>query len=60
MIGVNSRISFKQLFKEIKILTLASLHILEVTYFIKKYCQSLELKSNVQEYNKRTKMDICV
>jgi len=35
MIGVNSRIACNQLFKEIKILMLASLHILEVTCFIK-------------------------
>jgi hypothetical protein len=38
MVGVNSRTSCKQLFKEIKILMLTSLYIyiLEVTSFIKK------------------------
>ena len=35
MIGVNTRISCKQLFKETKIFTLASLHVLEMTCFIK-------------------------
>jgi hypothetical protein len=33
--GANSRMTYKQLFKEIKILTLASLYILEVTRFVK-------------------------
>jgi hypothetical protein len=59
-VGVNSRIPCKQLFKEIKILTLASLCILEVTYFIKNYCQSLELNSKVYTYNTWRKMDIHV
>jgi len=51
MIGVNSRISCQQLFKEIKILTLSSLYILEVTCSIKHYCQCLELNSKVHKYN---------
>jgi hypothetical protein len=58
MIGVSSRTSCRQLFKELNILTLASLYILEVICFIRKYCQSVELNSNVHIYNARRKMDI--
>jgi len=36
MVGVSSRMSYSQLFKELNILTLASLHILEVTCFVRK------------------------
>jgi len=42
MVGVSSRTSCRQLFKELSILTLASLYIFKVTCFIRKYCQSLE------------------
>ena len=58
MVGTSSRTSCRQLFKELNILTVASLYILEVTRFIRKYCQSLELNSNVHNYNTRRKMDI--
>jgi len=54
MIGVNSRTSCKQLFKEINFLMLASLYILEVTCLKKKnvyICLFLELDSNVHKYN---------
>jgi len=51
MVGVSSRISCRQLFKELNILTLASLYILEVNCFIRKYCQSLEQNSNVHNYS---------
>ena len=51
MVGVSSRMSCRQLFKELNILTLASLYILEVNCFIRKYCQSLEQNSNVHNYN---------
>ena len=60
IIGVNARTSHKQLLKEIKILMLVSIYILEVTCFIKKDCQSLELNSNVHEYITRRKMGIHV
>jgi hypothetical protein len=40
------------------ILTLALLYILGVTCFIRKYCQPLELNSNVHNYNTRRRMDI--
>jgi hypothetical protein len=58
MAGVNSRTSCRQLFKKLNILTLSLLHILEVTCFIRKYCQSLELNANVHNHNTRRKMDI--
>ena len=58
MAGVNSRTSCRQLFKESNILTLSSLYILEVTCFLKRYCQSLELYVNVHNHNTRRKMDI--
>jgi hypothetical protein len=51
MVGARSRTSCRQLFKELSILTLASLYILEVTCFIRKYCQSVELSSSVHNYN---------
>jgi hypothetical protein len=51
MVGVSSRMSCRQLFKELNVLMLVSLYILEVTCFIRKYCQSLELNSNILIYN---------
>jgi hypothetical protein len=47
MIGVNSRISCNQLFKEIKTLMLASLHILEVTCFINPFQSYVEPRPTV-------------
>jgi hypothetical protein len=60
MVGVSSRTSCRQFFRELKILTLASLYTLEVTCFIRKYCQSLEQNSKVHKYNTRKKLDIHV
>jgi hypothetical protein len=60
MVGVSLRTSCRQLFKEMSILTLASLYILEVTCFIRKYCQSLEINSHVHNYNTQRKMDFHV
>jgi len=48
------------LFKELNILTLASLYIFEVTCFIRKYCQSLKQNSQVHQHNTRRKLDIHV
>ena len=36
MVGVSSRTSYRQSFKEMSVLTLASLYILELTYFIRQ------------------------
>jgi hypothetical protein len=60
MVGVNARTNCKQLFKDNNILILASLYILEVTGYIKRYCQSLELNADVHKYDIRRKMDIHV
>jgi len=60
MAGVCSRTSCRQLFKELNILTLASLYIFEVTCFVRKYCQSLEQNYEVHEYNTRRKLNIHV
>jgi hypothetical protein len=60
MAGVSSRTSCRQLFKELNILTLASLYIFEVTCFTRKYCQSLEQNSQVHQYNTRRRLDIHV
>jgi hypothetical protein len=58
MAGVNLGTSCRQLFKELNILTLSLLYILEVTCFLKRYSQSLELNANVHNHNTRRKMDI--
>ena len=50
MAGVSSRTPCRQLFKELNILTSASLYTFEVTCFIRKYCQSLEQNSQVYQY----------
>jgi ammonia channel protein AmtB len=57
--GVSSRSSCRQLFKELNILTMASLYILEVTCFIRKYCK-LEKNSQVHQHDTRRKLDIHV
>jgi len=58
MVGVSSRKSCRQLFKELNILTLVSLYILEVICYIRKHHQYVELNSNIHTYNTRRKMDI--
>jgi len=53
MVGVSSRTSFRQSFRELNILTLPSIYIyiLEVTCFIRKYYQSWEQNFKVHKYN---------
>ena len=58
--GVSSRTSCRNLFKEFKILTIASLYILEVTCFIRKYCKFLEHNAQVHQHDTRRKLDIHV
>jgi hypothetical protein len=58
MTGLNLRMTCQQLFKKIKMLTLASLYILDGICFVKNYCQCLELNSKVHKYYTQRKMDI--
>jgi hypothetical protein len=60
MVEVSSRTSCRQLFKELNIQMVTSLYVLEVTCFIRKYCQSLEQNSKIHKYNTRRKVDIHV
>jgi hypothetical protein len=51
---LNVKLSFhisRQLFKDLNILTLASLYMLEVICFIRKCHQFVELNSNIHTYN---------
>jgi len=56
--GVNTRTSCRHLFKELNILTLVSLYIMEVIYYIRKHHQFVDLNSNIHAHNTRRKMDI--
>jgi hypothetical protein len=58
MAGVSARTSCRQLFKELNILTLVSLYILEVICYIRKHHQIVEIISNIYTYNTQRKMDI--
>jgi hypothetical protein len=59
MVGVSSRIFCRQLFEELNILMVGFfIYMLEVIYFIRKYCQYLQQNSKVHKYNTRRKMDI--
>jgi hypothetical protein len=51
MVGITSRTSRRQVFKKLNRLTLALLYTLQVTCFIRIYCQSLELNSNIHKHN---------
>ena len=56
--GVNPRTPCRQLFKELNILTIVSLYILEVISYLRRHRQFVELNSNVHTYNTRRKRDI--
>jgi len=58
MVAVSSRTSCRQLFKELNILTLVSLYIMEVTCYIRKHHQFVDLNSNIHAHNTQRKMDI--
>jgi hypothetical protein len=56
--GVYPRTLCRQLFKELNILTIVSLYILEVISYMRRHHQFVELNSNVHTYNIRRKRDI--
>ena len=58
MVEVSSRTSCRQLFKELNILTLVSLYIMEVICCIRKHHQYIDLNSNSHAHNTRRKMYI--
>jgi len=58
MVGVSARTSCGQLFKELNILTLVSLYIIEVICYKRKHHQSVDLNSDIHAHNTRRKMDI--
>ena len=57
---VSSRASCRQIFKELNILTLVSLYIMEVICYIRKHHQFVDLNSNIHAQNTRRKMDIYI
>jgi hypothetical protein len=57
MVGVSARTSCRQLFKELNILTLVSLYIMEVICYVRKHRQFVDLNSNIHAHNTWRKMD---
>jgi hypothetical protein len=51
--GVNPRTPCRQLFKELNILSIVSIYILEVISYLRRHHQFVELNSNVHAYNTR-------
>jgi hypothetical protein len=58
MAAVNPVTSCTQIFKELRILTIASLYVLEVISNLRRHQQFVELNSNIHTYSTRRKMDI--
>ena len=57
MVGVSTRTFCRQLFKELNVLTLLSLYIMEVISYIRKHHQFVDVNSNIHAHNTRRKMD---
>jgi hypothetical protein len=51
MAAVNPVTSCRQIFKELRILTIASLYILEVISYLRRHHQFVELNRNIHTYN---------
>ncbi|PNF34312.1 hypothetical protein B7P43_G15814 [Cryptotermes secundus] len=60
MKGVNNRVSCRPLFKELKILTITSLYIIEVLCYFKRYNIYTTRNTDLYEYNTRRKDDLHV
>ena len=58
MTGLKKGESCKQKFKELRILTVTSLHVLEVLCYIKKYKGSISVNSEIHDHNTRRKTDL--
>jgi hypothetical protein len=58
--GASTNSSCRQIFKDYNILTVASLYILEVICFIKKYKESFEHNIRVHTHNTQRKLDLRV
>jgi len=57
-VAVSARTSCRQLFKELNILTLVSLYIMEVICYARKHHQFVDLNSNIHVHNTWRKKDI--
>jgi hypothetical protein len=58
MAAVNPVTCCRQILKELRILTIALLYILEVIRYLRRHQQFVELNSNIHTYNTQRKMDI--
>jgi hypothetical protein len=58
MTGVNPVTSCRQIFKELRILTIDSLYILKVISYLRRHHQFVELNSNIHTYSTWRKMYI--
>jgi hypothetical protein len=51
-------VTCRQILKELRILTIVSLYVLEVIHYLRRHHQFVELNSNIHTYNTQRKMDI--
>jgi hypothetical protein len=58
IIRINKYESCKQKFKESRILTVTSMYVLGVLWYIKKYKGELKHNCEIHEYNTRSKYDL--
>ena len=58
MSGLKIGESCKQKFKELGILTVTSLYVLEVLCYMRKYCRSISENSTIHNHNTRRKIDL--
>jgi len=58
MMGLKKGESCKQKFKELRILTVTSLYVLEVLCYMKKYKRSISENLEIHDHNTRRKIDL--